>query len=198
MSNKAAYRAMMDQVRAPERVLGKAKDITMEKSKRAPLALKYATVTVASLLSVFVVTNGVCYAATGETWVEHFTMTVDGQPVDITVKALDTEDERIGEVVVTATGDIDDVAYANGDDAGLAGEDVTVEESGFYVYMGDDDAMVVEGDDGTVQLMAKNGKVVDITDDIADGRAEGTVTVDGATRTYTVTGTPGAYEVQLD
>ena len=36
MSNRASYHAMMNEVRAPERVLGKAKDITMEKTKRAP------------------------------------------------------------------------------------------------------------------------------------------------------------------
>lgn len=196
MTNKAHYHAMMDQVRAPERVLGRAKDITMEKTKRAPLALKYATVTMVALLSVFAVTNGVCYAATGETWVQHFTTTIDGQPVDITVKATDTENERVGEVIVTAKGD-GEGAELSSDEA--VGDIASSESIGFYVSTATDggEAVVVEGEDGTVSLVIGSSEPVDITEDIADGRAEGTVTVDGNTVGYTVTGTSGAYEVQL-
>lgn len=196
MTNKAHYHAMMDQVRAPERVLGRAKDITMEKTKRAPLALKYATVTMVALLSVFAVTNGVCYAATGETWVQHFTTTIDGQPVDITVKATDTENERVGEVIVTAKSNGEGVELS-GDEA--VGDVASSESVGFYVSTATDggEAVVVEGEDGTVSLVIGSSEPVDITEDIADGRAEGTVTVDGDTVGYTVTGTSGAYEVQL-
>lgn len=196
MTNKAHYHAMMDQVRAPERVLGRAKDITMEKTKRAPLALKYATVTMVALLSVFAVTNGVCYAATGETWVQHFTTTIDGQPVDITVKATDAENERVGEVIVTAKSNGERVELG-GDEA--VGDVASSESVGFYVSTATDggEAVVVEGEDGTVSLVIGSSEPVDITEDIADGRAEGTVTVDGDTVGYTVTGTSGAYEVQL-
>lgn len=202
MSNRASYHAMMNEVRAPERVLGKAKDITMEKTKRAPLALRYATVAVASLLSVFAVTNGVCYAATGETWIEHFTTTIDGQQVDITVTGQETMDGNAGEVVVTANSDSGDVvlydstsgatAEVNGD-AAVASEKTT----SFSVSTGDGGAMVAEGDDGSVHLVVGDADPVDITEDMADGHAEVTVEVDGQARAYTVTGQSGSYEAHL-
>lgn len=69
MSNQSQYKAMMGEVHASADLIGKVKGIPMEKTKKRTTALKFATATCAALLGVFVVTNGVCYAATGETWV---------------------------------------------------------------------------------------------------------------------------------
>ena len=71
MSNQSQYKAMMGEVHASADLIGKVKGIPMEKkTKKRGIALRVATATCAGLLGVFVVTNGVCYAATGETWVE--------------------------------------------------------------------------------------------------------------------------------
>ena len=74
MSNQSQYKAMMGEVHASADLIGKVKGIPMEKTKKRTTALKFATATYAALLGVFVVTNGVCYAATGETWVEKATV----------------------------------------------------------------------------------------------------------------------------
>lgn len=74
MSNQSQYKAMMGEVHASADLIGKVKGIPMEKTKKRGMALKFATATCAALLGVFVVTNGVCYAATGETWVEKVTV----------------------------------------------------------------------------------------------------------------------------
>ena len=66
MSNQSQYKAMMGEVHASADLIGKVKGIPMEKTKKRGMALKFATATCAALLGVFVVTNGVCYAATGE------------------------------------------------------------------------------------------------------------------------------------
>ena len=65
MSNSSQYKAMMGEVHASADLIGKVKGIPMEKTKKRTTALKFATATCAALLGVFVVTNGVCYAATG-------------------------------------------------------------------------------------------------------------------------------------
>lgn len=65
MSNFSQYKAMMGEVHASADLIGKVKGIPMEKTKKRTTALKFATATCAALLGVFVVTNGVCYAATG-------------------------------------------------------------------------------------------------------------------------------------
>ena len=69
-------------------LIGKVKGIPMEKTKKRTTALKFATATCAALLGVFVVTNGVCYAATGETWVEKATVYINGEPVELDVQML--------------------------------------------------------------------------------------------------------------
>ena len=83
MSNSSQYKAMMGEVHASADLIGKVKGIPMEKTKKRTTALKFATATCAALLGVFVVTNGVCYAATGETWVEKATVYINGEPVEL-------------------------------------------------------------------------------------------------------------------
>ena len=98
MSNQSQYKAMMGEVHASADLIGKVKGIPMEKTKKRGMALKFATATCAALLGVFVVTNGVCYAATGETWVEKVTVWINGEPVEMDVQMSQNGDTTVGEV----------------------------------------------------------------------------------------------------
>ena len=102
MSNSSQYKAMMDEVHASADLIGKVKGIPMEKTKKRTTALKFATATCAALLGVFVVTNGVCYAATGETWVEKATVYINGEPVEMDVQMSQNGDTTVGEINYTA------------------------------------------------------------------------------------------------
>lgn len=98
---------------------------TALRSTRRGVALRLATVTCAGLLGVFVVTNGVCYAATGETWVEKATVCTNSEPAEAGVQmVLESPD---GRVVLAPEGvepiDVTDQLKANGVAAGTYDKD---------------------------------------------------------------------------
>lgn len=204
MNNANRYKAMMGEVHASADLIGKVKGIPMEKTKKRGVALRLATATCAGLLGVFVVTNGVCYAATGETWVEKATVWVNGEPVEMDVQMRQEGDVTMGTVEYTvedAVGEGGDIAMTmsaeDGDFSNMAYEikDYTAEGADAA------EGMVLESDDGHVLLVPGDGsqaEPIDITDQIkAQGGATGTFEMDGATYVYQVSGEPGNWHVSV-
>ena len=199
MSNQSQYKAMMGEVHASADLIGKVKGIPMEKTKKRTTALKFATATCAALLGVFVVTNGVCYAATGETWVEKATVYINGEPVEMDVQMSQNGDTTVGEINYTvedADGEGGEVQMAmiseGGDFDGTTYEihDYTVEGAEDGSPNADD--MVLESSDGHVVLAPEGVEPIDLTDELAaNGAATGTYEKDGATYGYQVSGEPG-------
>lgn len=199
---------MMGEVHASADLIGKVKGIPMEKTKKRGVALRLATATCAGLLGVFVVTNGVCYAATGETWVEKATVWVNGEPVEMDVQMTQDGDVAVGTIeyaVEDADGVGDDVAVTmpaeGGDFSGTIYEirDYAAEDAGASSAAG---AMVLESDDGHVLLAPGDGSEVEpinITDQLAaKGSATDTYEVNGSTYVYQVSGEPGNYRVSVE
>ena len=204
MNNANRYKAMMGEVHASADLIGKVKGIPMEKTKKRGVALRLATATCAGLLGVFVVTNGVCYAATGETWVEKATVWVNGEPVERDVQMHQEGDVAVGTVEYTvedAVGEGGDIAMTmsaeDGDFSNMAYEikDYTAEGADAA------EGMVLESDDGHVLLVPGDGsqaEPIDITDQIkAQGAATGTFEMDGATYVYQVSGEPGNWHASV-
>ena len=172
MSNSSQYKAMMGEVHASADLIGKVKGIPMEKTKKRTTALKFATATCAALLGVFVVTNGVCYAAMGETWVEKATVYINGEPVEMDVQMSQNGDTTVGEI------------------------NYTVEDAEGSLPNADD--MVLESSDGHVILAPEGIEPIDLTDDLtANGAATGTYEKDGATYVYQVSGEPGNWHASV-
>lgn len=208
MSNASQYKAMMGEVHASADLIGKVKGIPMEKTKKRGVALRLATATCAGLLGVFVVTNGVCYAATGETWVEKATVWVNGEPVEMDVQMSQQGDVTVGTVEYTvedAVGEGGDIAMTmsaeDGDFSNMAYEIKDYTAGGADAADGATGGMVLESDDGHVLLVPGDGSQVepiDITDQIkAQGSATGTFEMDGATYVYQVSGEPGNWHVSV-
>ncbi len=208
MNNANRYKAMMGEVHASADLIGKVKGITMEKTKRRGVALRLATATCAGLLGVFVVTNGVCYAATGETWVEKAIVMVNGDPVEVTVKDRQEGDVAVGTVEYTvedAVGEGGDIAMTmsaeDGDFSNMAYEIKDYTAEGADAADGAAGGMVLESDDGHVLLVPGDGsqaEPIDITDQIkAQGGATGTFEMDGATYVYQVSGEPGNWHASV-
>ena len=206
MSNASQYKAMMGEVHASADLIGKVKGIPMEKTKKRGMALRLATATCAGLLGVFVVTNGVCYAATGETWVEKATVWVNGEPVEMDVQMSQQGDVTVGTIEYTVEdadgegGDISMTMNAEGGDF----EGTTFEIKDYSVGDASDGAtggMVLESDDGHVLLVPGDGtqvEPIDITDQInAQGGATGTFEMDGTTYVYQVSGESGNWHVNV-
>lgn len=204
MSNQSQYKAMMGAVHASADLRGKVRDIPMEKTKKRGMALRLATATCAGLLGVFVVTNGVCYAATGETWVEKATVWVNGEPVELDVQMRQEGDVAVGTVEYTvedADGEGGDIAMTmSAEDGNFSNMAYEIKD---YTAEGADAAegMVLESDDGRVLLVPGDGsqaEPIDITDQIkAQGGATGTFEMDGATYVYQVSGEPGNWHASV-
>ena len=172
MSNSSQYKAMMGEVHASADLIGKVKGIPMEKTKKRTAALKFVTATCAALLGAFVVTNGVCYAATGETWVEKATVYVNGEPVEMDVQMTQNGETTIGEVTYTV------------EDADGGSPNAT--------------NMVLESADGHVVLAPEGVEPIDLTDQLkANGTATGTYDKDGATYVYQVSGASGNWHASV-
>lgn len=208
MNNANRYKAMMGEVHASADLIGKVKGIPMEKTKKRGVALRLATATCAGLLGVFVVTNGVCYAATGETWVEKATVWVNGEPVEMDVQMRQEGDVAVGTVEYTvedAVGEGGDIAMTmsaeDGDFSNMAYEIKDYTAEGADAADDAAEGMVLESDDGHVLLVPGDGsqaEPIDITDQIkAQGGATGTFEMDGATYVYQVSGEPGNWHASV-
>ena len=190
MSNSSQYKAMMGEVHASADLIGKVKGIPMEKTKKRTTALKFATATCAALLGVFVVTNGVCYAATGETVELDVQMSQNG---DTTVAEVSYEvnDESGGAAqmtMISEDGDFDGTTFEI--------HDYTVEGAEDGSPNADD--MVLESSDGHVILAPEGIEPIDLTDELAtNGAATGTYEKDGATYVYQVSGEPGNWHASV-
>ncbi len=208
MSNASQYKAMMGEVHASADLIGKVKGIPMEKTKKRGVALRLATATCAGLLGVFVVTNGVCYAATGETWVEKATVWVNGEPMEMDVQMSQQGDVTVGTIEYTvedADGEGGDIAMTmsaeDGDFSNMAYEIKDYTAGGADAADGATGGMVLESDDGHVLLVPGDGsqaEPIDITDQIkAQGSATGTFEMDSATYVYQVSGEPGNWHASV-
>lgn len=204
MSNASQYKAMMDEVHASADLIGKVKGIPMEKIKTRSMALRLATVACAGLLGAFVVTNGVCYAATGETWVEKATVWMNGEPVEMDVQMSQQGDTTVGTVEYTvedADGQGGDVAITmkaeGGDFSGTTYEIKDWTEDGDGAIEG----MVQESDDGRILLVPGDGiqaHPIDISDQIGEqGSAVGAFEADGSAYAYYVSGEPGDWHASM-
>ena len=205
MSNQSQYKAMMGEVHASADLIGKVKGIPMEKTKKRTTALKFATATYAALLGVFVVTNGVCYAATGETWVEKATVYINGEPVEMDVQMSQNGDTTVGEINYTvedADGEGGEVQMTMISEVGDF-DDTTYEIHDYMVEGAEDgspnaDDMVLEPTDGHVVLAPEGVEPIDLTDQLAtNGAAMGTYDKDGATYVYQVSGEPGNWHASV-
>lgn len=205
MSSSSQYKAMMGEVHASADLIGKVKGIPMEKTKKRTAALKFVTATCAALLGAFVVTNGVCYAATGETWVEKATVYVNGEPVEMDVQMTQNGETTIGEVTYTVEdadgegGDIQMTMISEGGDF----DDTTYEVHDYTVEGAEGGSpnatnMVLESADGHVVLAPEGVEPIDLTDQLkANGTATGTYDKDGATYVYQVSGTFGNWHASV-
>ena len=209
MSNQSQYKAMMGEVHASADLIGKVKGIPMEKkTKKRGIALRVATATCAGLLGVFVVTNGVCYAATGETWVEKATVWVNGEPVEMDVQMSQNGNMTVGEITYEVADDETGGAVSfsaeteGGEDDGVNIERFEITD---YTATGAPDAapnadnLILEGEGSRVLLAPGEGvEPIDLTDELAaHGAATGTYEQGGTTYVYQVSGEPGNWHANV-
>lgn len=181
MSNKEWYKESFDQVHIPEAVLGKVRN--MEKKQKIikrKSKLRYAVTVIAVLMLCFAVSNGITYAATGEsvaTWIEKGWSVCDNEAVDL---------YKIGDEYFAVSEGVDPKAFI---------KDLNINK---FMSDGHDDIAVIFAKEGMGRLVRDNKTArfylfygdfnLDITEDFADGESSGTFELNGKQYEYVVTG----------
>lgn len=204
MRNSEYYKKAYDEVHAPAALLGKVMNMKKERKeiKKKNTAKKWLTAAAAMALC-FVASNGISYAATGETWVQKVTIYLNGEPVEQDVTFHQEGDMFIGEFELE---DVDGSAYMvfenDGDTAGDVDSSAYTQSPEFSQTLSDytmSTDLVKENDRIYLVINGDNANRVDITEDFADGSATGTYTgLEGVSLRYTVTGTVEECNVTLE
>lgn len=194
MKNEKWYKETFEKVHVPKELLGKVMNMENQTERKIKRGWRYAMGTLAVTFGLFIASNGICYAATGETWVSKMTIYFNGEKIEKDVTWQENEDGTFSGTV-DMEGDEEVELFAITDD-------VMMEQDGFsYSFNGEDitederyaivDCKVETNVDGSVWLRVNENETcvmeVDLTDDLADGKAEGDMSYDGFTYHYQVT-----------
>lgn len=180
MTNKEKYQKAFS-------VLKPSGNIRMEDLNMKRFHLSKVVAAAAAAVICFVASNSICYAATGNTWVEKMVVFFDGEAVETDVEVTD-----LGEGNYSYTLEVPD--------EGTAEIVVTTDESErnvtSFAIMKEESPYLSE-EEGEVWLYYQEGKV-NITEDFADGMAEGTMSMNGNEYHYHVSGTVEEYNIAVE
>lgn len=95
--NYKLYRSTFDKVHASDELIEKVKNMTITEAKKKTYVLKRVLCIAAVIVTLFMVSNLVVYAAKGESLVEILTtrVTVNGEEMDIKVKKTTDENGNV-------------------------------------------------------------------------------------------------------
>lgn len=186
MNNRDYVRGAYDEIHAPDALFGKVMNMK-KKENNMRNVLKYAAAAFGVFALTFAGSNGICYAATGETWVEKAIVYINGEKQEVDVTVTQQGDTAVAEMSLTVD-EKDDVVVSIVDEV----DESTEATDGFL-----DNAAQLKSEGGKVHLVIAD-ETADITEDFADGEATGQIMYDGEMVNYTVTGTADAYEISLE
>lgn len=204
MKNQEKYKAVFGEIHAPDDLVRKVRNISMENKKlQRNKKWKAALVSAAAALGLFVGANGICYAATGDNLVSKIVIMVNGEEVERDIEWHEEGDTLVGTVEYELEDDADggsiavqEIFIADKEDTELIEGDA--ENSVYEFDSMDASGTVVEEEDGKIYLVPGDGnQKIDITEDIADGTAEGTLTYNGEECKYVVVRSEDGYSVSI-
>ncbi len=193
MNNKEFVRGVYDEIHAPEELFGKVMDMNKKEAKKNKV-MRFAAGAVATFALAFVASNGICYAATGETWVEKAIVYINGEEQEVEIEMHQDGDTTYGEVSFEV--DEEDTVSVVYNDTLPGDEKNAVDEGNADAIINEDVVVIVEDKDGRVYLNIGE-EIIDITEDFADGEAKGTVSIDGTNYDYTITGNGNEYNINI-
>lgn len=189
--NYEFYVSTFDEVHASDELLRKVKNMTETKPKKKIYAIRKVLYVAAAVVIMFIVSNAVVYAATGETWFEMVAVNVilNGELQEIeAVKTTDENGNVSYEMNLEEKNGIKQ-SFIFGDDAEFSnGESIAVETPGAEPTLTEKDGKIF------FELPAMDIKE-DITDDFADGKASFTINADDKKLVITIEGTIDEYTV---
>lgn len=211
MNNRDYVRGAYDEIHAPDALFGKVMDMKNKEVKKFDKrkVLKYAAAFMAFAIA-FAGSNGICYAATGETWVEKAIVYINGEKQEVDMTWSQDGDTMVGQAEITTDdGVVYEVVEVPNEDGDVEVEDVVIEFTDNNVdefavdgdatgtYINENNVPQLKSEDGKVYLVV-NDETVDITEDFADGEATGEIKYDGKIVDYTVTGSIDDHQIELN
>ncbi len=201
MNNKERIKNVYDDIHASDALFRKVMSMNKKESKTRNI-MKFAATAVAGLALMFVASNGICYAATGETLTSKVRVLINGEEKEAELNWTEDENGVYGEYQIEVDED-DEVLIEMIDEQGEYPDEVVIdipsENADANSFELDDmpvDITVVGTEGGKIYLR-KEGVKVDITEDFADGTATGTIECPSGTYDYTITGTIDEYELSF-
>lgn len=199
MNNKEKIKNVYDDIHASDALFRKVMSMNKKETKFRDV-MKFAATAVAGLALMFVASNGICYAATGETLTSKVKVLINGEEKEAELTWTEDENGIYGEYQIEVDED-EEVVIEMVDELGdenvvfdISDEDANPED--FEISEMPDDIPVV-GKEGDKTFLRKEGVTVDITEDFADGTAEGVIECPSGTYSYTITGTIDEYEINF-
>ena len=174
MREQEKYKQMMNEIHVSETTLRKVMEMDMSKKMLNKKRMMKKIGTVAAALTLcMVASNGICYAATGHSWVSKAIIYINGEKVEQDAVLEDKGDGTVGfEVEAPTDGESSVVAgVVMDEDGNIKSDDVSAGEE--EVLLG-----TVVDEDGK-QFFEYGGEKLDITEDLADGEASGTIEISG-------------------
>ena len=188
MSNKKLYKETFDSIQMSEETFRKVMNMNENTQLTPKRTFKFHNVAVAAVATfalLFISSNAISYAATGNTLMETVTIYMNGNKVDdAQVKSytdkngnthyemeIDAQKGSTGKVIISDTNSGRDYSFKTTINISLLEGTVKQEEDQVVLVIGDDQKKIV------------------ITDDFKDGTAKGTFTLDGIDYEYVVEGT---------
>ncbi len=202
MTDKEIKQAF-DEVRMPSALLEKIEEgIGQKERKGTGKPWKMAVAAAAAFTLCLTASNGICYAATGHSLFGRISMYVNGEEVAYD----DLELEQNGDSITATIGDLPDDAHVEVELPEPDIKDFSDQDSDnidtFVQDKGEPPENVtfqVQEEGGRVYLSAKGGPYqLDITEDIADKRAEGKFTWKDVVYHYYVREDDGKYSIFTD
>ena len=95
MNEAEDVKKVYDQIHAPEALLGKVMEMKKDTFKFRN-CMKFAVAALAALVLTFVASNGICYAATGETLFSKIKVSINGKEVTPEVKWEERDGNMVG------------------------------------------------------------------------------------------------------
>lgn len=192
MSEQEKYKQMMNEIHVSDTTLRKVMEMDMSKKMLNKKRMMKKMGAVAAALTLCVVaSNGICYAATGHSWVTKAIIYINGEKVEQDVVLEEQEDGTVSFEVEAPDGEECAViqGFVMDGDENIEYDDVSSD--------GEDMLLGTVVDEDGKQFFKYGEEKLDITEDLADGEASGTIEISGDEYYYEITGQDGNYSVSV-
>lgn len=189
MKKQEQYRNMMDEIHVSGDVLRKVRDMRMDgRTMKMKAIFKTISAVAAAFAVFFAASNGICYAATGQTWMSKAIVYINGEPTEQDIIWYEDGNGN-GTAEISVDEEMESASV-------ITGYEMDENAASVNPNLVDNVQAEIIEEDGRKYLKYNGGKM-DITEDLEDGNAEGNFVADDMTYHYLISADGDDYEISL-